>query len=229
MRSRAEILSGSPLPGMKRRSRQASNRWGDERFAGIDEAELGRRAPHVECEQVFVPGPLPEPGGGDGPRRRAGLEHPHREPPRLVDVREPPAREHEEEPAPDPVRGDPFRELLDVAVGERHQAGVGVGGREPFELADLRRDLRLKSRTRRRGTVSARRAPRPAFVLRVGIAWRKPIATASTPLRASPDIASSSERSSSGATTSPFAPIRSAASSRRSRGTSGGGLAMVRS
>ena len=75
---------------------------GDEGLAAVHEAKLGRRPSHVEGEEVAVSGPRPEPRGRDRPRGRTGLEHPHREAPRLVDVGEPSTRQHEEEAAPDP-------------------------------------------------------------------------------------------------------------------------------
>ena len=140
----------------------------DERFSTVDEAELGRRAAHVECEQVVVSGPRTEPCGGDGPRRRPGLQHPHREPPRLLDVGEPSAREHEEKAAADAAPGHPLREPADVAGGERHQVRVRDGGRYPLELPDLRRDLR-RDREREFGKTLRKTSPCRSLVLRIGV------------------------------------------------------------
>ncbi len=114
---------------------------GDMRLAVLDHRELRRRAAHVERQNILLARRGAEMGGHQGPRRRTRFQQQNRPRFRLFDMGEPAVGEHHEERRTDPEPARLCDQTVEIALRQRFDVGVGRGGRRPFVLTDLGRDL----------------------------------------------------------------------------------------
>ena len=136
-------------------------------LASLDDADLGRRASHVEGDEVPVPRQPAQVRRRHGAAGRTGLDEPHR----VLDGGG--ARDGASVGGHDHgIRCDPFgpeacRQIVQVATDDRSDVGVGDGGARAFELPDVGahvagerdRDVRSQALERRRDGALVRRVP----------------------------------------------------------------------
>ena len=109
---------------------------------GLDDAELGSGAAHVEAERPLAVQASGDLRGEQCPAGGAALDQPDREAHGLCERSQTAARGHQEQPAAQAQRFEARIEVGQVAAHERSDVCVGARGREAFVLADLRAHLR---------------------------------------------------------------------------------------
>ena len=114
---------------------------GHGRPAVLDQPDLGRRAAHVERDDVGTAERLAQVGRGDHAGGRPGLDHEHRPHARGVRAEDAAARLHHEQLRLHARLASRSRCRCEVALHDRPDHGVDDGRRGAQVLAELRRDL----------------------------------------------------------------------------------------
>ena len=134
----------------------------DLRHAVHDQADVGRRAAHVEGQGLAESQRCRDMRGGGNAGRRSGQGHGERPSGGGLGRRHAARRMHDVQPGAAHLALQP----LEIARGDRHHRRVQHGGRRAFELARLRIDL---VRQRDEGNLRLQRSAQGAFVGGVGI------------------------------------------------------------
>ncbi len=195
----------------------------DQWLAVVDDAQLRRRAAHVEGQHRLGGAAVAEEGAGERAGGRAGFQQLDRRALRLAHMGQAAVRQHHEQRRADAECGDLAAQIVQIPVGDRLDVGVRDRRRGALELADLRRDLR-RDRHEEVGKPFAQDRLRGALVGRVGIGVQehhgdRHHAGIACAWRTRP-------ASSSGISGVPSGAIRSATSIRRPRRTRGFGISM---
>jgi hypothetical protein len=147
------MRAGMPLPLMKRAARAISKLRRFLRRELVDQAELGRRAAHVEGKHPVEPRRRRRLRREHRAARGAGFHQPDRRARRGLERGHAAAGGHHQDRAAQPLGAERGLEGVEVAGHERLDVGVGDGGAEPLELPRLGADLRRE----RDGEVGAAR------------------------------------------------------------------------
>ena len=110
--------------------------------AAVDQADLRGGAAHVERHRLVQAVRPCDRAGEDGAASRPRFHQPDREALRGLHRGQPSAREHQQERAAKPALAQRGVEAVEVALHEGPHVGVGAGGGEAFELAELGRYVR---------------------------------------------------------------------------------------
>ena len=107
-----------------------------------DDADIGRGAAHVECDQAITFCDIAGPGAAEDSRRRTRQQGHHRTLRHHLRGRHAPVRAHDVEVRAQPFGLDLARQPLDVAPHLGADEGIHGGGGEALELPELGRDRR---------------------------------------------------------------------------------------
>ena len=111
------------------------------RLAAFDHGRLGRRAAHVEGDQVVEPRAAGEAGAGHDPGGGTRFHHAGGFAPGRLDGHDAAARLHDVNRTVDAQRPKPVQQRLHVALDHGPDVGVHDGGARPLVLPDLRQDV----------------------------------------------------------------------------------------
>ena len=111
------------------------------RLAVFDQADVGRRAAHVERDDVAVPGQRAEVHRGDHPGRGAGQGRGNRQARNLLRPGQPAARPHDVERRADVLFVQMPCDAVVIGRQQRHERGVETGGVGAFVFTVLAKNV----------------------------------------------------------------------------------------
>ena len=140
--------------------------------ATVEETDFRRGAAHVEGHRLVQAVGPGDRAGEYGPAGGTRFHQPDREAFRSLDRGQPSARQHQQERTAEPPFAQGGVESIEIALDQGPHIGVGAGGREAFELAELGRYVR-GARDRPGGPALREVVPGKVLVGRVGVAVEK--------------------------------------------------------